>query len=306
MNAEESVAESAEAVRPQQSLRGRTIVMSGGSRGIGLAILRAAARRGANAVILARTERPDPRLPGTIGSAVAEIEAAGGAAVGVAGDVRSAQDVSRAVDIAVERFGGVDVCINNAGVISKSGTLDLPMKRFDLMHQVNVRGAFALTQACLPHLRRSGHGHILTLSPPLNLAPRWLGPFPAYTASKYAMTLLTLGWAAEFADDGIAANCLWPQTRIATAVVRNLLGGEEAMARARQPEIMADAAVEVLAHPPRTLTGRTLLDVEVLAAAGVTDLARYGGGTDPTLDLYVDPPEPDAAPGRGAADGPRG
>jgi NAD(P)-dependent dehydrogenase (short-subunit alcohol dehydrogenase family) len=208
--------------------------------------------------------------------------------VAVVGDVRREEDVDRAVAAAVDRFGGVDICVNNAGAISKSGTAELPLQRFDLMQEINVRGTFALTKACLPYLRASDHAHVLTLSPPLNLAPHWLGRFPAYTQSKYGMTLLTLGWAAEFADAGIAANCLWPQTRIATAVVRNLLGGQEALAR--DPEIMADAAVEILAQSPRARTGQTLIDAEVLAAVGVTDLRRYGGGDDPALDLYVDPP----------------
>lgn len=279
------------------ALRGRTIVMSGGSRGIGLAILLAAAREGANAVLLAKTDQVDSRLPGTVHTAVAEIEAAGGNALGVVGDVRNEDDVARAVAAAVDRFGGVDICINNAGAINKSGTAELPMKRFDLMHQVNVRGTFALTRACLPFLRRSDHAHVLSLSPPLNLAPHWLGRFPAYTVSKYAMTMLTLGWAAEFEPDGIAANCLWPQTRIATAVVQNLLGGAEAAAHSRQPAIMADAAVQLLGRPPSAGTGRTLLDVEVLAAAGVTDFAQYGGGENPTLDLYVDPPTADFTAG---------
>jgi NAD(P)-dependent dehydrogenase (short-subunit alcohol dehydrogenase family) len=262
--------------------------MSGGSRGIGLAILVAAAREGANAVFLAKTGEPDSRLPGTVHSAVAEIEAAGGKAVGVVGDVRKEADIERAVAVAVDRFGGVDICVNNAGAINKRGTLDLPLKRFDLMQEVNVRGTYTLTRACLPHLRRSDHAHVLSLSPPLNMSPHWLSRFPGYTVSKYGMTVLTLSWAAEFAADGVAANCLWPQTRIATAVVRNLLGGQEALAHARIPEIMADAAVHVLAQPPRSLTGQTLLDVDVLAAAGVTDLRRYGGGDNPTLDLYVD------------------
>ncbi|MCU1644391.1 MAG: short chain dehydrogenase [Nocardia sp.] len=271
------------------ALRGRTIVMSGGSRGIGLAILVAAAREGANAVLLAKTDTPDARLPGTVHTAVSAIAAAGGHAVGVIGDVRDEADVERAVATAVERFGGVDICINNAGAINKAGTLELPLKRFDLMQQVNVRGTYLLTRACLPHLRQSDHAHVLSLSPPLNLAPHWLGQFPAYTMSKYAMTLLTLGWAAEFAANKIASDCLWPQTRIATAVI-GMLGGPDALARSRSPEIMADAAVHLLAQSPTAGTGRTLLDVEVLAAAGVTDFAKYGGGTDPTLDLYVDPP----------------
>ena len=269
-------------------LRGRTIVMSGGSRGIGLAILVAAASQGANAVLLAKTGEPDPRLPGTVHTAVAEIKAAGGEAVAVVGDVRKEEDVARTVAAAVENFGGVDICVNNAGAIDKSGTADLTVKRFDLMQQINVRGAFLLTRACLPYLRQSEHAHILSLSPPLNLSPHWLGRFPAYTQSKYALTLLTLGWAAEFADEGIAANCLWPQTRIATAVIKNLMGGDQALAGARDPEIMADAAVRILSGAASG-SGRALLDVEVLAAAGVTDLSRYGGGEHPTLDLYVDP-----------------
>ncbi|MGW1029051.1 SDR family oxidoreductase [Streptomyces sp. NPDC002577] len=272
-----------------ETLQGRTIVMSGGSRGIGAAILVAAARQGANAVLLAKTDRPDPRLPGTVHTAVAEIEEAGGKAVAVVGDVRKDEDVQRAVDTAVDRFGGIDICVNNASAISQTSTEELSLRRYDLMQDVNTRGTFALTRACLPHLRRSDHAHVLTLSPPINLAPQWLGRFPAYTLSKYGMTLLTLGWAAEFAEAGIAANCLWPQTRIATAVVVNLLGGQEAAARSRSPQIMADAAIEVLSTSPSARTGRTLIDAEVLAESGVTDLSRYGGGDHPTIDLYVDP-----------------
>jgi NAD(P)-dependent dehydrogenase (short-subunit alcohol dehydrogenase family) len=269
------------------ALAGRTVVMSGGSRGIGLAILVAAARQGANAVFLAKTDRPHPKLPGTVHTAVAEIERAGGKAVAVVGDVRDEDDVARAVATAVERFGGVDVCVNNASAIALAGTEELPVRRFDLMQQVNVRGTYLLTRACLPHLRRSDRAHVLTLSPPLNLDPRWLGGHPGYTLSKYGMTLLTLGWAAEYAARGVAANCLWPATTIATAAVANLLGGVE---RSRSPEIVADAAVAVVSRPPAERTGRTLLDVEVLAEAGVTDLSRYGGGDDPQPDLFLDPP----------------
>lgn len=267
-------------------LHGRTIVMSGGSRGIGLAILVAAARAGANAVLLAKTDEPHPRLPGTVHTAVAEIEAAGGKAVAVVGDVRQEADVERAVATAVDRFGGVDICINNASALNLAGTSELTSHQFDLMQQINVRGTFLLTRACLSHLRRSPNAHIVTLSPPLNLAPRWLGAFPGYTISKYSMTLLTLGWAAEFEDQGIRADCLWPQTTIATSAVRNLLGGDVAD-RSRSPEIMGDAAVRVLTAAEGT--GRCLLDVEVLAAAGVTELAAYGGGPEPELDLFVDP-----------------
>ncbi|MFJ9381234.1 SDR family oxidoreductase [Streptomyces sp. NPDC101455] len=272
------------------SLKGRTIVMSGGSRGIGLAILVAAAKEGANAVILAKTDAPDPRLPGTVHTAVQAIEEAGGAAVAVVGDVRREADVARAVSTAADRFGGVDICVNNASAISLLSTEELPVKRFDLMQSVNSRGTFLLTRACLPLLRESDHAHVLTLSPPLNLAPRWLGAHPGYTLSKYGMTLLTLAIAAEYSEAGIAANCLWPQTTIATAAVVNVLGGQALASRSRSPEIMADAAVAMLARPPRFRSGETLLDVDVLTEAGVTDLSRYGGGDEPEPDIFVDSP----------------
>ncbi len=191
--------------------------------------------------------------------------------------------------MAVNDFGTVDIVVNNASAMAQAGTNELPLKRYDLMADVNMRGTFALTQACLPALRDSSHPAILTLSPPLNMAPAWLGRFPAYTMTKYAMTILTLGWAAEFAEFGIDANCLWPQTRIATAVIRNLLGGDEAVAKARSPRVMADAAMLMLSQPRGTMTGQTLVDADVLAQAGVTDLSRYGGGSSPTLDLYIDP-----------------
>jgi citronellol/citronellal dehydrogenase len=272
-------------------LAGRTIVMSGGSRGIGLAVLTEAARHGANAVILAKTDQPHPKLPGTVHTAVAEINAAGataggGRAIAVVGDVRKDEDVQRAVEAAARTFGGIDIVINNASAISKAGTLDLSLKQFDLMQAINVRGTFALTRAALPHLLKSPHAHILTMSPPLNATPRWLGPFPAYTQTKFAMTLLTLGWAAEFADAGVAANCLWPQTRIGTAVTLNLMGGAEALKSARTPQIMADAATLVLSS---RRTGETLIDADVLRETGITDLSGYGGGDSPVLDLYIDP-----------------
>ncbi|MFC4943659.1 SDR family oxidoreductase [Pseudonocardia sp. GCM10023141] len=276
------------------ALAGRTLVMSGGSRGIGLAILLAAAREGANAVLLAKTDQPDPRLPGTVHTAVAEIEAAGGRAVAVVGDVRVEEDVDRAAATAVEHFGGIDIVVNNASAISVSGTLDLTPKRYDLMQQINSRGTYLLTRACVPHLKASSDAQILTMSPPVSLDPKWLGRFPSYMLSKYGMSLLTLGFAAEFADDGIRANCLWPETTIATAAVVNLLGGAEAAARSRAPEIMGDAAVALLRDPAKP-TGQTLLDVDVLAAAGVTDLSPYGGTDDPELDFFVDPPQVRAA-----------
>jgi citronellol/citronellal dehydrogenase len=224
----------------QQAFADRTMVVSGASRGIGLAIALGAARRGANVVLLAKTAEPHPRLPGTVHTAAAEIEAAGGKAVAVVGDVRREEDVQRAVDIAVQRFGGVDICVNNASAISVDPTETLSAKKFDLMQQINIRGTFLLTKACLPHLRTSPNPHVLTISPPLNMSPYWLGAHPSYTLSKYGMTLLSLGWAAEYAEAGIAFNCLWPQTYIATTAVANSLDGDAMMESSRSPEIMAD------------------------------------------------------------------
>jgi NAD(P)-dependent dehydrogenase (short-subunit alcohol dehydrogenase family) len=273
-----------------QRLAGRTLMMSGGSRGIGLAIGLAAAREGANVVLLAKTDVPDPRLPGTVHSAAAEIEAAGGQALAVVGDVRDEASVETAVARAVERFGGIDICVNNASALALDSTAELPVKRFDLMTQIQLRGTYLLTRACLPHLQEGTNPHILSLSPPLNLSPEWLGKHPAYTLAKYGMSLLTLGWAAEYAEQGVAANCLWPETLIATAAVQNLLGGEGAMDRARSPEIVADAAIEVLTRPARELTGQALLDVEVLRSAGITDFSAYGGTGDVEYDIFVDAP----------------
>ncbi|MFC8384894.1 SDR family oxidoreductase [Nocardia sp. NPDC057272] len=271
-------------------LAGRTMIMSGGSRGIGLAIAVAAAREGANIVLLAKTDTPDPRLPGTVHTAAAEIEAAGGRALAVVGDVRDETSVAGAVARAVERFGGIDYCVNNASAIALAPTEELPIKRFDLMQQIQLRGTYLLSSACLPHLRRSDNAHILSLSPPLNLAPEWLGAYPAYMLAKYGMSLLTLGWAAEYAEHGIAGNCLWPETLIATAAVQNLLGGDDAIAKARTPQIMADAAVALLRKDARSVTGNTFLDVDVLRAEGVTDFSPYGGADGLEYDIFVDPP----------------
>lgn len=269
------------------SLAGRTMVMSGGSRGIGLAIALAAARRGANVALLAKTAAPDPRLPGTIHTAARAIEDAGGHALPVVGDVRVEDSVLDVVQRAAEQFGGIDVCVNNASALALDPTEDLPTKRFDLMVQIQLRGTFLLTRACLPYLRDSANPHVLSLSPPLNLAPHWLGRHPAYTMAKYGMTMLTLGWAEEHRADGIAANCLWPETTIATAAVRNVLGGDEALARSRDPEIVGDAAVEVMTRPSRTYTGHTALDVEVLREVGRTDFSGYGA-PDAATDIFVD------------------
>ncbi|KUI38682.1 short-chain dehydrogenase [Mycobacterium sp. IS-1496] len=279
---------SEQGVPSRRPLTDRTLVVSGGSRGIGLAIAIGAARQGANVVLLAKTGEPHPKLPGTVHTAVADVEAAGGKAVAVVGDVRKEDDVARAVATAVEHFGGIDVCVNNASAIATEPTEQLSAKKFDLMMDINIRGTFLLTKACLPHLRESSNGHVLTLAPPLNMNPHWLGAHPSYTLSKYGMTLLSLGWAAEYADVGIAFNCLWPETYIATSAVANMADGQEALKAARDPQIMADAAVEVLSRPARETTGQCFIDSDVLASAGVSDLSRYGGGDNPTLDIFVD------------------
>lgn len=272
----------------QNTLTDRTMVISGASRGIGLAIAVAAGRQGANVVLLAKTAEPHPRLQGTVHTAVAEIEEAGGKAVAVVGDVRNDEDVARTAATAVERFGGIDICVNNASAIGLDPTEQLSSKKYDLMQDINCKGTFLLTQACLPHLRASANPHVLTIAPPVNMSPHWLGAHPAYTLSKYGMTLLTLGFAAEFADAGIAANCLWPQTFIATSAVANMVDGENLLSSSRSPEIMADAAVDVLSRPARTTTGQCFIDADVLTESGVTDLSRYGGGDNPQLDLFLD------------------
>lgn len=269
-------------------LADRTVVISGGSRGIGLAIGIAAARQGANVVLLAKTDTPHPRLPGTVHTAAADVEAAGGKALPVVGDVRREDDVQRAVDAAVQRFGGIDVCVNNASAIAVDPTPELSAKKYDLMQEINLRGTFLLTKACVPYLRKSANPHVLTISPPINMNPRWLGAHPAYTLSKYGMTLLSLGWAAEFADDGIGVNCLWPQTYIATAAVANMADGDRLAESSRRPEIMGDAAVEIISRPARQATGACHIDADVLQAAGVADLSRYGGGEQPIPDLFLD------------------
>ena len=270
------------------ALKDRTLVVSGGSRGIGLAIALGAAKHGANVVLLAKTAEPHPKLPGTVYTAVADVEAVGGKAVAVVGDVRKEEDVQRAVEAAVSNFGGVDICINNASAISTDPTEELSAKKFDLMQDINIRGTFLLTKACLPYLRKSPGAHVITIAPPLNMNPYWLGKHPAYTLSKYGMTLLSLGWAAEYADAGIGFSCLWPETYIATTAVANSADAESAMAASRSPDIMADSAVEILIRKPADVNGKTYLDVEILAEAGVDDLSRYGGGADPIMDIFVD------------------
>jgi citronellol/citronellal dehydrogenase len=256
-------------------LAGKTLFITGASRGIGLAIALRAARDGANVTVAAKTTQAHPKLPGTIHSAAAEIEAAGGHALACAVDVRDEAQIQDAVARTVERFGGIDVLVNNASAISLTRTRDTEMKRFDLMHQVNVRATFACTRACLPHLEKAANPHVLVLSPPLSLEARWYAPHLAYTLTKMGMSLCALGFAEELRASGIAVNALWPRTIIATAAIRNLLGGEEAIKGARSPAIVADAAHAILTRPSREATGQFLIDEEVLAAAGVTDLAPY-------------------------------
>jgi citronellol/citronellal dehydrogenase len=272
------------------SLAGKTLFISGGSRGIGLEIALRAARDGANVALIAKTAEPTPKLPGTVFTAAEEIEAAGGRALPVVGDIRDDDQVEAAVAATVERFGGIDVCVNNASAIDLSGTEAIAMKRYDLMQDVNARGTFVVSRACIPHLRRADNPHILTLSPPVGLEPRWLGPHVAYTIAKYGMTLCALGFAAELADDGIASNALWPRTLIATSAVENLLGGEEAIAASRKPELYADAAYAVVTRPSRECTGNAYLCEDVLAAEGVTDFDRYAvvPGATPQVDLFVE------------------
>ena len=271
-------------------LRGRTILMSGGSRGIGLAIALRAARDGANVALLAKTDAPHPRLEGTIHTAAEQIEAAGGQALAIVGDVRDDATVTDAVERTAAHFGGIDVVVNNASAIDVSPSTSIPMKRYDLMQDVNTRGTFLLSRTAVPHLREAENPHVLTLSPPLSLDPKWFGPHLAYTLAKFGMSMCTLGMAGEHSEAGIAFNSLWPRTLIATAAVQNLLGGEAAMARSRRPEIVADAAHHILTRPAATTTGNFFIDDEVLADAGVTDLSAYAYEADADLqvDLFLD------------------
>jgi citronellol/citronellal dehydrogenase len=269
-------------------LKDKTLFITGASRGIGKAIALRAARDGARVVIAAKTAEPDPRLPGTIHIAAAVIEAAGGQALPVVVDVRDEAQVAAAVAQAVARFGGIDILVNNASAIHPAGVLETPLKRFDLMMDVNVRGSFACTQACLPHLLQSANAHILSLSPALNMSPRWLGVHPAYTLSKYGMSLLALGVAEEFRERGVAANTLWPRTLIATSALNVAAPG--LVERARRPEIMADAAYWILTQDSRKVSGRSFLDEHVLRAAGETDFSHYAVDpeAEPELDYFVE------------------
>ncbi len=275
------------------SLSGKTLFLTGGSRGIGRAIALRAARDGANVAIAAKTAEPHPKLPGTIHTVAEEVEEAGGQALALQVDARDEDRVAEAVAETAERFGGIDVVVNNASAILLADTENTPMKRFDLMQQVNTRATFCTTQAALPYLKESAKAgrnpHVLVLSPPLNLDPKWFGPHVAYTISKYGMSMCVLGWGEEFQDYGIAANALWPRTTIATAAVKYALGGDAMMRMSRTPEIMADAAHAVLTMPS-SRTGNFFIDDEVLAEAGTTDLSGYSvtpGATEFMPDLFL-------------------
>jgi citronellol/citronellal dehydrogenase len=275
------------------SLSGKTMFISGASRGIGLAIATRAARDGANIALVAKTAEPHPKLEGTIYTAAKEIEEAGGQALPILGDVRDGDSVADAVAQAVAQFGGIDICVNNASAINLGSITEVPLKRFDLMNGINVRGTYAVSQACIPHMKGRENPHILTLSPPILLESKWLKP-TAYMMAKYGMTLCALGIAEELRADGIASNTLWPRTMVATAAVQNLLGGDEAMGRARKPEVYSDAAYAVFTKPAREFTGNTLLCEDVLVDSGVTDLSVYDcvPGSELGVDLWVEQPNP--------------
>ena len=271
------------------TLKNKTLFISGGSRGIGLAIALRAARDGANIAIAAKTTEPHPTLPGTIYTAAEEIEQAGGKALPILCDIRDEAQIEAAVQATIDRFGGIDICVNNASAINLTGTLTTSPKRYDLMHEINSRGTFMVSRACIPHLRNAANPHVLNLSPPLNLIPAWFAPYPAYAMAKYAMSIYAMAMAEEFKEDGIAFNTLWPKTMIDTAAVRSLLGGS-AQAISRKPDIMADAAWHILTQSSRACTGRHFIDEQVLIEAGISDLRDYRvvpGSVALGKDLFV-------------------
>ncbi|MDT5348797.1 MAG: citronellol/citronellal dehydrogenase [Mycobacterium sp.] len=275
------------------SLNGKTMFISGASRGIGLAIAKRAAQDGANIALIAKTAEPHPKLPGTVYTAAKELEEAGGQALPIVGDVRDPDSVADAVAKTVEQFGGIDICVNNASAINLGSITEVPMKRFDLMNGIQVRGTYAVSQACIPHMKGRDNPHILTLSPPVLLDKKWLKP-TAYMMAKFGMTLCALGMAEELRDEGIASNTLWPRTLVATAAVQNLLGGEEAMATARKPDVYADAAYVILNKPSRDYTGNSVLCEDVLFESGVADLSVYDcmPGAKLGVDLWVEEVNP--------------
>jgi citronellol/citronellal dehydrogenase len=272
------------------SLAGKTLFVTGGSRGIGLAIAKKAAADGANIIVAAKTDKPHPKLPGTIHTAAGEIEEAGGKALPLVCDIRDDDAVAAAVEQGAETFGGIDIVVNNASAIALLGTEEIKMSRYDLMQQVNARGTFLVSKTCLPWLRKSENPHILALAPPLNMVEKWFAPQVAYSMAKYGMSMCVLGMAGEFREDGIAVNALWPRTTIATAAV-NMLGGDELMQHSRKPEIMADAAYIILSRPSREFSGNFCIDDAVLEDEGVTDLSDYAVNPDVPLapDFFVEP-----------------
>ncbi|MEE9273046.1 MAG: NAD(P)-dependent oxidoreductase [Robiginitomaculum sp.] len=272
-----------------ESLKNKTIFMSGGSRGIGLAIALRAARDGANIALAAKTAEPHPKLPGTIYTAAKEIEAVGGTALPLVCDIRNDDMVAAAIEQTSEKFGGIDICINNASAIVMTGTEATSMKRYDLMNNVNARGTFLLSKLCLPYLKESDHAHILNLSPPLDMSAKWFKNHTAYTIAKYGMSMCTLGMAEEFKSLGIGVNSLWPVTTINTAAVRNVLGGDQMAKMSRTPEILSDSAHLILTKDPKAFTGHFVIDEELLRAEGVTDFSKYAPGYDGPLvgDFFV-------------------
>lgn len=272
------------------SLHNKTAFITGASRGIGKSIALRIAKDGGNVVIVAKSVEENPKLGGTIYSAAKEIEEAGGKALAVQCDIRFEDQIQAAVDTAVAQFGGIDVVINNASAISLTPTEQTEPKRFGLMHDINVRGTFFVTKACIPHLKKSSNGHIITLSPPINLNPKWFGGHVAYTVTKYSMSMMAIGWAAELKQYRIASNALWPRTTIDTAAVRNLLGGEALAKMSRTPDILADAAYYIINKPSADCTGNCFIDEEVLMKEGITDLSQYSvvPGANLYRDLFVD------------------
>ncbi|MBE0566101.1 MAG: NAD(P)-dependent oxidoreductase [Krumholzibacteria bacterium] len=273
-----------------RTLRGRTLLVTGASRGIGRAIALRAAQDGANVVICAKTTTAHPKLPGTIFDAAAECERAGGKALAVKTDLRFEQEITAAVDAAVAAFGGLDIVVNNASALGLTGTLETTTKMFDRMHGINARGSFLVTREALPHLLKAENPHVLNIAPPLSLQPKWFAGHAAYTAAKYAMSMWVLGMSAEFAERGVAFNALWPRTTIATAAVRNLLGGQQMVDASREPAVMGDAAHAILTRPARACTGNFFTDEEVLRQEGVTDFDRYAvkPGTPLCPDFFLD------------------
>lgn len=273
------------------TLAGKTLFITGASRGIGKAIALRAAKDGANIAVVGKTSDPHPKLPGTVFSARDELVAAGGQALALVADVRSEEQMQAAIAATLAAFGGIDILVNNASAIQLTPTSETPMRRFDLMHSVNVRATFLCSQLCLPHLRHSTNPHILTLSPPIQLRPDWLAPHLAYTLSKYGMSLCTMGLAEELRPLGIAVNSLWPRTLIATSAVEHLLGGEQILQHARHPAVVADAAHHILTCVARETTGQFFIDEDVLRSNGVTDFTRYAVNPEntPRLDLFLDP-----------------